>query len=975
MLTAATAAAQSTTILTELKGQRVSLAAEPAADVQTGTWYAMFDRGYTGSHPHGFLYENATTHTLYNTATRPEGEGSVAGRFLVRLSDAGDGRYYIQTGYGNYFAPFRQGQAVSVTATATEPVTVAKIGGTDGHFYLQAGTTGIVLDANDLSKGDATVVGWGTTPPSATGGNNDWAFYPVTIEPDPYWVSSLAALTTGWYRMRIAVPAEHAGKYALNASNEYAYNADPYPLSYQATAAEPEAADALYYVRIVRSGSTVQIQSTNGHYLTDLAKATATGAQLAVAYDGSFRIGSYFTPFSNSGGRIIGKSSSASTSRFTLFRVPLDEAGLTPWTVRISGGAATSQLTCTRNTVTGLRSVYTGGYFFFPTDEPPTATDFTAEGLAGVSINAATHVVTATIDPDIALFENGVSVGQGYQTAGRAGDDAVLLHITLSPFNDIETATINIRLHDGTAECLQSIALVESSSVELHAAASPKVLATAEPSNDTIRLATGALTKGTHHLWLTAKVLPTAPLGTILDAAMDAVTYIRNGTRQQLTIQNGNPTARGAMVTEVQRHVFVPTTYASNHYRIPALCVAPDGSLLAAADKRYSSASDIGGGHVIDIVVRRSTDGGITWSDPVTVAKGNNSSDATCGYGDPSLTTGSDGRIYCLFAAGNTGYFYGLRRIAFCTSDDNGRTWTAPVDIYETGMLNDHTAYGLYDYFVTSGHGICTPEGILMYLLCCQPYTNAGQSAHTSGSDCYMLYSADQGASWHIAPSAAYTGGDEAKLAMDNNGRLIASVRQAGNRGFNRGTYRVDGTGTPVFTWGSQWRNAQLYQQSANNQDILYYSRETDDEPDIVLHTMTTGSHANLVLYMSLDKGTTWRAALTIQPGGARYATMARLDNGDLGLLYEDYSLGQGKEYPVNFIRITRQQLLDSYVALGGKLTGIEAISYGEHGSDTQGTTPTSRRHDGYDLAGRRVSDTSRHGIYILRGGRKLVVR
>ena len=50
-------------------------------------------------------------------------------------------------------------------------------------------------------------------------------------------------------------------------------------------------------------------------------------------------------------------------------------------------------------------------------------------------------------------------------------------------------------------------------------------------------------------------------------------------------------------------------------YRIPAIETAPDGSLLAFAEARKHNLSDPGGkGQEIDLVLKRSTDGGATWS-------------------------------------------------------------------------------------------------------------------------------------------------------------------------------------------------------------------------------------------------------------------------------------------------------------------------------------------------------------------------
>ena len=51
-----------------------------------------------------------------------------------------------------------------------------------------------MLDANATTNGDATVVGWGTTVPTLTGGNNDWAFYPVELVES--WVPTASEVYT-----------------------------------------------------------------------------------------------------------------------------------------------------------------------------------------------------------------------------------------------------------------------------------------------------------------------------------------------------------------------------------------------------------------------------------------------------------------------------------------------------------------------------------------------------------------------------------------------------------------------------------------------------------------------------------------------------------------------------------------------------------------------------------------------------------
>jgi len=48
-----------------------------------------------------------------------------------------------------------------------------------------------------------------------------------------------------------------------------------------------------------------------------------------------------------------------------------------------------------------------------------------------------------------------------------------------------------------------------------------------------------------------------------------------------------------------------------NTYRIPSIVTAKDGSLLVFAEARYTSWQDKS---YTDVVVKRSTDGGLTWS-------------------------------------------------------------------------------------------------------------------------------------------------------------------------------------------------------------------------------------------------------------------------------------------------------------------------------------------------------------------------
>ena len=190
-----------------------------ASKLTIGKWYVMYNRG----NGRGYLWENAGSHTLFNTATAPNNSATASAKYLVRLQDADNGLYYVQTGFGNYFGKFEQSTNVAVTANPTEAVTVGTINGPAGHFYLESSTTGRILDCNDYSQGDsrATVVGWGTSVPTSTGGNNDWAFYPVELQGEPVGIENLtsdAEASSRFFNLagqRVSRPSQR-GTYIIN---------------------------------------------------------------------------------------------------------------------------------------------------------------------------------------------------------------------------------------------------------------------------------------------------------------------------------------------------------------------------------------------------------------------------------------------------------------------------------------------------------------------------------------------------------------------------------------------------------------------------------------------------------------------------------------------------------------------------------------------------------------------------------------
>ena len=764
---------------------------------------------------------------------------------------------------------------------------------------------------------------------------------------------SSAPTSEGWYAIRIKSHVSYADQFVFTAKDEITYKSTKYPLDFfNDFKLRPAIDNSIYYAKLTPTYYGHYWQMTNGRFIQNGKPISGPGESsvTGISYDATngFTIKStsyYFVPYFSDEVYFIGETSNFYGDNLTyydIYPIDLTAVGMTAWQMICDNAPETQKITCTRNDVSGLTSVYKNGYFFLPSSVTPAASEFNLDGATNIEVNANNHTVTFTYNPDLAIVENRVIVEQGWQTAGR-GSEVMLLRVTAKPFKDATNTTMTVSLKDGSEANISTLKLYEanSSSPEIYSTGSDAPtkteVATATISGATATFTIGNLSAGTHYFWIGATVSSTATLGAVLDAAVTSISYqVAGQTAQNLDLTSvGDPADRGAMVFNVHSYPFLPYDNGSHIYRIPAMIVADDGSIVVAADKRYGRSDDIGRDHVIDIVVRRSSDGGKTWSAPVTIAQGvGNTDNNRCGYGDPSLVKGKDGKLYCLFAAGNLGYFYGQKHICMSTSTDNGETWSSnesnpPVDLFSTGAIQNATGvgaaggYGLYDYFVTSGRGLYTSDGILMYLIPAQTltasnYTMADGTYWDASSDDYLFYSTDDGATWYFSETPMILGGDEAKVIEMNDGSLFGSIRKRYARRFNTATYTKNDDGkTLSFNFGTQRDNSQLSQASQNNQDIFYYQRETETgKTDVIIHSITTGNHANFKLFYSTDQGVNWTEFLNVQTKGTRYVTMDKNPtNGSLYLFFEDQSLNSEgsytdyNHYPLNFIEITRDHL------------------------------------------------------------------
>ena len=346
-------------------------------------------------------------------------------------------------------------------------------------------------------------------------------------------------------------------------------------------------------------------------------------------------------------------------------------------------------------------------------------------------------------------------------------------------------------------------------------------------------------------------------------------------------------------------------------FRIPALVTSNAGTLIAAYDVRYDSSADLQ--RDIDVGVKRSTDGGKTWSDLVlamdmgtygyddAITAGTmtwKDAQMNNGIGDPCLLVDENtGRIFCFavwahghysdsdnrcLAWAGTGFaIEDTPQFMMVYSDDDGLTWSAPVNI-TTQIKQD--AWRMT--FQGPGRGITMKDGTLVIPI--QHQEGESKTMHglyplNSG----IAYSTDHGTTWH-AHNYAHTVTSECAVAEIEPGVLMLSMRDETDSQYRR----VFTTTDLGYSWTAHSTNGKVYEQSACEASLIHVDA-ADNVLGVDLLLMsnpqgTTGWRDHITIQASLDRGQTWTHKLLVDSGGSLgYSCLSMIDNATVGILYE----------------------------------------------------------------------------------------
>ncbi len=342
-------------------------------------------------------------------------------------------------------------------------------------------------------------------------------------------------------------------------------------------------------------------------------------------------------------------------------------------------------------------------------------------------------------------------------------------------------------------------------------------------------------------------------------------------------------------------------------FRIPAIIGLNNGDLLAFCEGRVNGAGDFGD---IDLVMKRSTDGGSTWSPLQIVAEfGNLQLSNPAPVLDLTDPKYPKGRIFLFYNTGNVSEGEiikgnGIKRCVYKTSADGGKSWSEPVDItLQVHRLNKPEIDPRFDFKEdwryhanTPGHAIQFQSGKFRGRIFVAANHSAGEPQKAGGHYlAHGYYSDDHGKNFSLSSSLNLPGSNESMAVELSGSRLMMNSRN------QRGDIRariVSVSSDGGASWDSTWFDSNLPDPVCQG-SIVNVGKKRGKNILAFCNAADTKERNNLTLRISFDEGVTWKKSIPVYAGSkgktknaAAYSDLVKLAKNQVGVLFEqdDYT-------------------------------------------------------------------------------------
>ncbi len=329
--------------------------------------------------------------------------------------------------------------------------------------------------------------------------------------------------------------------------------------------------------------------------------------------------------------------------------------------------------------------------------------------------------------------------------------------------------------------------------------------------------------------------------------------------------------------------------------RIPSVVVSKQGTVLAFAEGR-AVASDQAAN---DIILKRSTDGGKSWGKlQLLQDDGRNS------LNNPTAVVEQQGgRVFLMYqripghlkersATVETGFDgTNVYRNLLIWSDDDGATWTKPLDVTRTTKRPTHATT------IASGPGIGIQltrgphAGRLIIPFNEGPYYQWNN---------FAVFSDDRGATWHYGENVpgAFVRDEklgrrsqinEVQMVELSDGSVRLNSRQFAGANVRKTAVSNDGG----MTWSRVEDVTELRDPSCNASILRHAFGKAPDKGVILYSGPDSTQRDRGTVHVSLDDGATWPVKRVLWPGSFAYSVLTKLPDGTVGCLFEADDYGR----------------------------------------------------------------------------------
>ena len=336
----------------------------------------------------------------------------------------------------------------------------------------------------------------------------------------------------------------------------------------------------------------------------------------------------------------------------------------------------------------------------------------------------------------------------------------------------------------------------------------------------------------------------------------------------------------------LRKDIFSRKTDGYHTYRIPTMVVTAKGTILVFVEGRKTHRRDHGD---VDLLMKRSEDGGRTWSKQVLIHE--EGGDALIRVGNPCPIVEKDGKIvHLLFTRNGPGCFFSTR------STDDGSSWEPFTKVSDDPKAPEYQkdnflrGFGESPVGVGAGpvHGIHTSKGRLI----APSYAGFKVNGEGRGGSC-VIYSDDKGKTWKaggVIPWVPEFRHGECTIVERSDGSLLMNMRTSEPGKYSFGYRLTSVSKDHGMTWSKPVVDKNLPCPACQASMIRLNEKEILFLNPAVNHNggFSIWSRKNLPLRVSQDDGRSWPESRVLNEGLAGYSDLAIAKNGNILCLFEN---------------------------------------------------------------------------------------